>query len=425
MNLPSISTDPEQGSIEPSTPDLRNLPVLADLSIGTYQSRHRTVEEPAQPVDRAAWDVLEQFIHVLELGSQNTDLFRDVLVSIRDGTEAALVFVCNEPTGEILGAVGDWVPTSFSLHQLTRQLAEELPIGGNWRPAISPRQGSLGLPEATAAIALPIKYPRSCWLIALRFGGEAPFRESQLRVARIIWELHINHHRHGRAHDKLKETLFGVVRCLSAAIDAKDPYTCGHSERVARIAVRLGEEMGLNRGVTSDLYLAGLLHDLGKIGIRDAVLCKEGPLTPEEYLHIQEHPITGERIIANVTRLAYLRPGVRGHHERFDGKGYPDGLKGEAIPLMARILAVADSCDAMMSVRRYRAALSEAKIVEIFRDGAGTQWDPRIVQHFLECRHELFAVIQRGLGHSLYHAVERAVGGGETLQAACPIRSRK
>src|SRR6185437_3872462 len=100
--------------------------------------------------------------------------------------------------------------------------------------------------------------------------------------------------------------------------------------------------------------------------------------------------------------------------ERFDGKGYPDGLAGEAIPQMARILAVADACDAMMSVRRYRAALSPARIEEIFKEGATTQWDPRIVEHFLNCRHELYAVIQRGLGQSVYIAVERAVGSGET-----------
>jgi HD-GYP domain-containing protein (c-di-GMP phosphodiesterase class II) len=263
-------------------------------------------------------------------------------------------------------------------------------------------------------------------MVALRFRRNHAFHDADIRVARVIWQLHLDHHRQDRAHDRLKETLFGVVRCLSAAIDAKDPYTCGHSERVARIAVRIGEEMGLSRGEVSDLYLAGLLHDLGKIGIRDAVLCKEGPLSAEEYLHVQEHPVIGERIIANVTRLGYLRPGIRGHHERFDGTGYPDGLIGETIPQMARILAVADACDAMMSVRRYRSALSEARIEQVFREGAGTQWDPRMVHSFLQCRHELYAVIQRGLGHSLYSAVERAVGGGgETINLGQQAHTRK
>ena len=148
-------------------------------------------------------------------------------------------------------------------------------------------------------------------------------------------------------------------------------------------------------------------------------------MTADEYLHIKEHPVTGERIIANVTRLAYLRPGIRGHHERFDGKGYPDGLSGESIPQIARILAVADACDAMMSVRRYRSALCEARIEEIFREGAGTQWDPRIVQHFLECRHELYSVIQRGLGQSVYLAVERAVLGQKSMNLSPQSLLRK
>ena len=148
-------------------------------------------------------------------------------------------------------------------------------------------------------------------------------------------------------------------------------------------------------------------------------------MTPDEYLHIKEHPVTGDRIIANVTRLANLRPGIRGHHEWFDGSGYPDGLAGDAIPQMARILAVADACDAMMSARRYRAALSEARIEETFREGIGTQWDPRIVHHFLECRHELYAGIHRGLGESFHIAVERAACGGEASDCGAQTISRK
>jgi HD-GYP domain-containing protein (c-di-GMP phosphodiesterase class II) len=363
-----------------------------------------------------AWEALERFMQGLQIAGDSSELYRDVLSAIREGTEAEIVFLCNEQSGELFGAVGNRVSSSQWHHQLTREVVEELPGGGIWQPSETWRGAATTMePEPSSAFVLPIKCPRSSWLVAVRLCDDHAFQAADLRVARVIWQLHLDHHRHDRAHDRLKETLFGVVRCLSAAIDAKDPYTCGHSERVARIAVRIGEQMGLSRGEVSDLYLAGLLHDLGKIGIRDAVLRKEGPLTPEEYLHIQEHPVTGERIIANVTRLAYLRPGIRGHHERFDGNGYPDGLVGEAIPQIARILAVADSCDAMMSVRRYRAALSEARIEQIFRKGAGTQWDPRIVHHFLECRHELYGVIQRGLGQSLYSAVERAVSGGESI----------
>jgi HD-GYP domain-containing protein (c-di-GMP phosphodiesterase class II) len=116
-----------------------------------------------------------------------------------------------------------------------------------------------------------------------------------------------------------------------------------------------------------------------------------------------------------------LRPAVRGHHERFDGLGYPDGLKGEQIPFSARIIAVADSCDAMMSARRYRNALAPERIESIFRAGKGTQWDANIVERFLACREELYAVCEHGLGQSVYLALERAAAGGGSQVAEIPI----
>ena len=252
--------------------------------------------------------------------------------------------------------------------------------------------------------------------MAVSLDRDCPLDESDFRAIAVICRMQSRSDRNVRLYENLKETLFGIVGCLSTAIDAKDALTCGHSERVARIAVRLGEEMGLSRGEVNDLYLAGLLHDVGKIGIRDEILFKRGPLTKEEYLLVKEHPVIGERIISNVSRLSYLRPAVRGHHERFDGTGYPDGLVGEAIPLSARILAVADSCDAMMSTRRYRDALAKPHIEAILAEGSGKQWDPRIVHYFFACRHELYAVCERGLGQSLYTAVERAAGGASQVR---------
>jgi len=150
------------------------------------------------------------------------------------------------------------------------------------------------------------------------------------------------------------------------------------------------------------------VHDVGKIGIRDEVLLKPGALTPDEFRHIQEHTLIGERIIASVPRLAYLREGVRSHHERLDGKGYPDGLADDSIPLVARILSVADSYDAMVSERRYRPGFSKAKVEVILSEGAGSQWDPSIVERFFSCRSDVYEVCQRGLGQSVYMAVERA-----------------
>ncbi|MHB1562337.1 MAG: HD-GYP domain-containing protein [Isosphaeraceae bacterium] len=366
------------------------------------------------------WAALDQFIRALEDGPRNSRRFSAALATICGSTSAQLAFVQADSTGQVAEAAGAEVPSPQWCRSLTRGLVTRCPRGGCWQA--DGEAATLDLPPGPiphSAVILPLAEPRSSWLVAVSLDPRYPLEQSDVRIIRVVWRLQVGHDRHVSVYENLKETLFGIVQCLSTAIDAKDPYTCGHSERVARIAVRLGEEMGLSRGETSDLYLAGLLHDVGKIGIRDEVLTKPGPLTPDEEQHIQQHPVIGERIISSVTRLGYLRPAVRGHHERFDGEGYPDALAGEAIPRLARILAVADSCDAMMSARRYRPALPPAHIEQIFRDCSGKQWDPRIVQCFFDCRHELYAVCQRGLGQSVYMAVERAAGG--TSAPAVPL----
>lgn len=366
------------------------------------------------------WVALDRFIRTLESGQHAADHFSASLATICDATTAHVAFIQSDTDGRTTELAGAPSPSASWCREVTRRLSARLPAGGLWH---ADRQddgpGPLSSPAPYSAVILPIEAQSPSWLVAVSIDPNRPLLDCDLRMIKVICRLQGAQNRHVRVYENLKETLFGIVRCLSAAIDAKDPYTCGHSERVARIAVRLGEEMKLPRGETSDLYLAGLLHDVGKIGIRDEVLCKPGPLTRDEMRHIEEHPVIGERIIANVRHLAYLGAGVRGHHERFDGKGYPDGLAGDAIPLPARILAVADSCDAMMSLRRYRPALARTRIETIFRESAGTQWDPRIVDCFFTCRFELYQVYQRGLGQSVYVAVERAAGG-PTLRSGAP-----
>ena len=212
-------------------------------------------------------------------------------------------------------------------------------------------------------------------------------------------------------HD-VEELFMGIVRALSSAIDAKDPYTCGHSERVARMAQRLGQELGLPKDQVDLLYLAGLLHDVGKIGIRDAVLCKPGRLNDEEFEHIKAHTRIGHEILSRVRQLGAVLPGVRSHHEIIDGSGYPDGLKGDEIPLMARILAVVDSYDAMSSDRCYRRGLYSERIQEIFRLGAGKQWDPNVVEALLAAHDEIAAL-----------AADRQPAAGEQRHEEQPGRS--
>lgn len=177
--------------------------------------------------------------------------------------------------------------------------------------------------------------------------------------------------------------LIGVVRSLINAIDAKDPYTCGHSDRVALMARCIGEQMQLDGRDCERLYMSGLLHDIGKIGVPDSVLLKPGKLTDEEFALIRQHPTIGYGILKHLTQIRYVLPGVLHHHETLDGRGYPGALRGDEIPLFGRILAVADAYDAMTSARPYRTAMPTEKALSILRSGAGTQWDPRIIEAFL------------------------------------------
>ncbi|MEZ6134532.1 MAG: HD-GYP domain-containing protein [Pirellulaceae bacterium] len=186
-----------------------------------------------------------------------------------------------------------------------------------------------------------------------------------------------------------REFTLGLLRAMSSTIDARDNYTQGHSERVAQLSFELAQRLGLSLAACHEIYLAGMLHDIGKIGIPDSVLLKEGKLSNEEYRVIQQHPEIGYRIIERLGSLQFALPGILHHHERWDGKGYPHGLQGPTTPMMARILAVADSFDAMTSSRIYRQAMSIERAVSIMIDGAGSQWDADVVnclQHWLKDR---------------------------------------
>ena len=172
----------------------------------------------------------------------------------------------------------------------------------------------------------------------------------------------------------------GVIGALAAALDARDPYTAGHSQRVAELSVLLAWEMQLSEEDRETLRLGALLHDVGKIGISDSVLRKPGKLTQEEFDHIKLHPVLGARILRPLAFLAPHLPVVELHHERLDGRGYPLGLRGDDIPLFARIVHVADAFDAMTSARAYRPARPAAEaMAELWRN-VGTDFDPRVVQ---------------------------------------------
>lgn len=177
---------------------------------------------------------------------------------------------------------------------------------------------------------------------------------------------------------------FQVVRSLTEAIDAKDTYTNGHSGRVAEYAEMIAKRCGYTDEQLNNLYMMGLVHDVGKIGVPDAVINKPGKLTPEEFEMIKTHPVLGAKILGTIQGMPSLYTGARWHHERYDGTGYPDGLAGEKIPEEARIIAVADAYDAMTSRRSYRDALPQEKVRKEIEEGRGSQFDPRFADVMLE-----------------------------------------
>jgi HD-GYP domain-containing protein (c-di-GMP phosphodiesterase class II) len=375
------------------------------------------------PTAESALEVLERFGAELQRAEQAAQQIRIILAAVQEALGADAVFWHAGATGDAPEGLGaSQLSPEWRKEFVDRAMAEADGAGEVLLAFLDPAAKPM-TPWPFSAALVRFSRSRGNWLVALSFHPRRMFCAVDLKLMRLARRQLLNHRQQAQVYEKLKESLFGLVRCLTAAIDAKDPYTWGHSERVARMAVRLGRQLDLPSAVQSDLYLAGLLHDIGKIGIRDVVLQKPGKLTPEETAHIQEHPVIGDRLVCHIKALQHLRPGVRNHHERWDGRGYPDGLAGDEIPLQARILAVADSCDAMMHTRPYRAALPTTEIERIMLEGAGTQWDPHTVAAFQVCRQDLYSICERGLGDSVFAAVECALKADAADEASSRISS--
>jgi putative two-component system response regulator len=186
-----------------------------------------------------------------------------------------------------------------------------------------------------------------------------------------------------QAYRTLKKAHLDSVKVLAEALDAKDPYTRGHSERVARMSLRIANHLDFAEERLEVLEYGALLHDIGKIGIKDEVLQKPGALSTEEYQYIQEHPLIGAKIVEGIDFFKDKIPMIRHHHEHFDGSGYPDGLIGEDIPLEARIITIPDAFDAMTSLRPHRKALPLQDVLIELEKGKGRQFDPKILEIFL------------------------------------------
>ena len=192
----------------------------------------------------------------------------------------------------------------------------------------------------------------------------------------------------------LSELFYKTIKSIAYALDAKDQYTHGHSLRVTLYSLALAKALKLSDELLEEIETTGLLHDIGKIAIPEKILLKPGKLTQEEYEIIKTHPELGERLIQGIEKLKLISNWLKSHHERYDGKGYPDGLVGEEIPVSSRIIAIADTYDAMTSTRSYRAALSHQEAIDEIRKCSGSQFDPKLAELFIEISAEIEMIKQ-------------------------------
>lgn len=225
--------------------------------------------------------------------------------------------------------------------------------------------------------------------------GAADFVTKPIEFANLPFILENNMQRKRIEQRKLSEqranVLFKAIKALAAAIDAKSHYTGRHSAHMAELCLEIGEELQLSPERMMTLELAAHIHDVGKIGTPDSVLDKPGKLTPEEWEEVLKHPCAGAEFLAEIEELSEVASIIRHHHERYDGTGYPDGLRGEGIPFLSRVLAVADALEAMTSDRPYRPAISWPEALEELRRHSGTQFDPVVVDAAIR-------VVNRALG---------------------------
>ena len=352
----------------------------------------------------SAWDILERFGLALQQCDRSREQIPLTLQAVRDSLNADAVLwfpgdmtPSEQRVGDFFEGVGSvdlsqsWT-RRFLQHVLpsTLRCSSAGPGGTDRlvRQFLDPAERPI-TPWPCSAALTRISKSRGAWLIALSFHPRRLFHALDLKILLLARRMLLIHRQHYQTHERLRESLLDLVRCLTLAIDAKDPYTWGHSERVARIASHLGGHMGLPATTVHDIYLAGLLHDIGKIGVPDAILDKPGRLTEEELIEMRSHTVKGYEIMSQEELRRLLRvelPALLQHHERLDGNGYPHRIAGDQISWIARIVAVADVFDALTSVRPYKEPWSAEQAIAYLRERKGIEFDAACVEALARAR---------------------------------------
>jgi len=300
--------------------------------------------------------------------------------------------ILRKPNGQLqTSSAGDFPHDPERVMELLQELTD-----AEWnRPLVrnnlmsTPFAGHLpGTRNLAAATILDGRDPVG-WIVTINAERRREFGTIEASLLHSVAVILSTHLRNVRLFLEQEELLVSFVRSLVSTLDAKDSYTRGHSERVALVARRLADELGLSAADQELIHLSALLHDIGKIGVQDAILLKPGKLTAAEERKLRLHPVIGDDILSGLKNMRSIVPGVRNHHENYDGTGYPDRLEGEDIPLMARILSVADAYDAMGSHRPYRGGMPLSQVEAILTRGSGVQWDPQVVRAYFAARDDI------------------------------------
>ncbi len=361
------------------------------------------------PTEEDAWEIVERFARDVPR-CDKSGRNRFALEAVRDSIQAEAVYWYPGGSGEAVEIVGRSELAAGWCSSFAKKLIDGTPgLDGRLLRSVLPPSPPTAPFQPTSAALVRVSRSQGSWMVALNFTRHRCFQAADVRIMAVIRRILVNQRRYSDLTGRMTDTLASLVQCLTTSIDAHLPHARGHSDRVAKLAVAIGKHMRLPTSVLNDLYFAGLVHDIGILGVPQSLLLKPTKLTDAEFAVVKTFPVIGDGILAGIKQLAHLRPAVRHHHERYDGAGYPDGLSGDAIPLMARILGVADSCDAMCSPRPYRPALPSAQVDDILGHGAGKQWDPCVVEHCLlgrphfEARGEAGGT--SGTGSSIHYAV--------------------
>jgi response regulator RpfG family c-di-GMP phosphodiesterase len=269
---------------------------------------------------------------------------------------------------------------SYVVEAIAKKISEGFPllVDGGYDRAFSDA-------NIRSLVAIPFKIRKKLFgmLTAIIRNGSKPFTEKELYYLNFLADRATFVIENIALYENIYENLFATLYAFVEAIEARDPYTKQHSSRVTELAVSIGKEMRCSDEELDLLGFSGHLHDIGKIGIPDSILLKPGPLTKQEFEAIKKHPVIGANIVGHMGLLTGEQKIILHHHERWDGEGYPDGLKGESIPFLSRILAVADAYDAMASDRAYRKKLADEVVLRTIQQGASTQFDREVVEAFL------------------------------------------